>query len=208
MALIQLDAPNLLTLSRLGLAALVWVAPGSPGWVLSVMAVAGFTDVLDGWAARTLEAEGKRRRSEGAWLDPLCDKVFVLSSLAAVWTARQPPWVVLPLVATRELLQAPLVLAYHLVPALRRHGRYEFRAALLGKATTVFQFLAVAAILFAHPLTYAFALLAALSGALAVAVYVVRARRLLQGEPAEPAWPREKVPAGAPEEPWRNARQR
>ncbi len=190
MSRVPLDLPNLLTLSRLPLAGLVWVAPGTPVWVLGCMAAAGLTDVLDGWAARRTRhdtpAAAAEARATGAWLDPLCDKTFILSCLVAVWVARQPPLLLLPLIASREILQAPLIVAYHLLPGLRHHRRYEFRAALLGKLTTTVQFLAVAAILFAHPWMWPIAISAALTGALAAGVYVARAVRQLREEPADP----------------------
>lgn len=110
------------------------------------MAVAGLTDVLDGWVARRTGAAG--RRSAGAWLDPLCDKLFMVSLLAAVWFAAKPGASVLVLLAARECLQLPLLLAFPFVPRIGGRERFDFTAALLGKATTVAQFIAISVILF------------------------------------------------------------
>jgi phosphatidylglycerophosphate synthase len=86
--------PNLLTLSRLPMAALVWlVAPWA--WALGLlMATAALSDMLDGWFARRMRARRKahglptrglgEKGGRGAWLDPLCDKAFVISVVAAV----------------------------------------------------------------------------------------------------------------------------
>ncbi len=79
------NLPNYLTLLRLPLAALVWLFPSRSKHVLGVMLFAGFTDVLDGWVARKL----KLKNSYGKWLDPLCDKIFVLSTLIAVVSANR-----------------------------------------------------------------------------------------------------------------------
>lgn len=176
-----LEAPNLLTLSRLPLAGLVWLDPGRPGWVLALLAAAALSDGLDGWLARRLRSpDDAERRRIGSWLDPLCDKTFVLSALVAVWSVRALPWWVLPLIATRELLQTPLILAYHLVPALRASHGYDFRATLLGKATTVAQFLAVTAMLLGRREALPLAAVACAIGAAAALGYLVRAVRLVR----------------------------
>jgi cardiolipin synthase (CMP-forming) len=166
-----------LSLSRIPLAALVWLAPGSPLFVLSLMALAGLTDVLDGFFARRF----KRRagtpdlRDAGAWLDPLCDKVFIVSALAAVaWAARPPLWT-LPLIASRELLQVPMFAWLRMRGILRR---FDYRAAAVGKLATVVQFAAVAAILLRHPAAVPLAGAAGLAGAAAVAYYARRAVRI------------------------------
>jgi phosphatidylglycerophosphate synthase len=172
-----LTAANLLTLSRLPLAALVWFAPARPAFVLSVMALAGLTDVLDG----ALERRRRARQGEpagpgaGVWLDPLCDKVFVVSTLVAIAVAFRPPLYLLPLIAAREILQALAAAASRLVPPLRDRLRFRFRAAILGKATTVVQFFTIAAILYGHPLRAPLAAATAALGVSAALLYVGRA---------------------------------
>ena len=44
--------PNLLTLVRIPLAALIWLAPTNPAWLLGLMVGAAVSDFLDGWFAR------------------------------------------------------------------------------------------------------------------------------------------------------------
>jgi phosphatidylglycerophosphate synthase len=172
-----LTAPNLLTLSRLPLAAVVWIRPESPLWVLGLMAVAALTDVLDGWLERRLRRRhglAPEARTAGAWLDPLCDKTFVLSVIGAVAFARTPPPWVLALVAAREILQIPPLAVYLVRPALRARLRYDFTASLLGKATTTAQFFAIGAILLGHPSTVPFALAAGTLGTAAAVLYFLR----------------------------------
>lgn len=158
-------AADLLTLSRLPLAAAVWIDPSSPTLLLVLMAAAAVTDVLDGWLARRAEC---RTRDIGVWLDPLCDKVFVLSVLAAVWVTWHPAALLLVMIATRELLQAPVLL-------LLRPRRYDFHAARIGKATTSVQFAAVAAILLWPAAVPALALAAFAAGLAAGLTYFHRA---------------------------------
>lgn len=135
--------PNILTLSRLPLAALIWLAPQNPGWLLALMVVAAVSDLLDGWFARRA---GVSEDGVGAWLDPLCDKAFILSVLIAVWVTRSPPLWMAVVASLREVVLLPLVIARFAVPRLRKGG-IPWRAMLLGKATTVMQFVLFAAVL-------------------------------------------------------------
>lgn len=169
--------PLFLTLIRIPMAGLLWLAPGDPAYVLSLMALAGATDMLDGFLARRFKhhAGTPDLRDAGAWLDPLCDKVFIVSALAAVvWAARPPLWT-LPLIASRELLQVPMLGYLRLKGVLRR---YDFRASIVGKLGTVAQFAAVAAILLRHPAALPLAWAAGAVGAAAAIYYFRRAYRL------------------------------
>lgn len=162
--------PNLLSLSRLPLAAAVWIAPGNATALVALTATAAVTDVLDGWLARRAGAPP----DIGAWLDPVCDKAFIVSALAAVWYAHRPPGLMMLAIATREILQAPFWLVLRFAPRFRGR-RYDFRAAYVGKATTAAQMFAVAALVFRPEWAPAFALVSGLLGAAAVGVYVRRA---------------------------------
>lgn len=158
------DAPTALTLSRLALAGAVWFTLSSPAALLTLMIAAAVTDMLDGWLARRLGCAG----GAGVWLDPLCDKVFVLSALAAVWVARRPPVWLLPVIGAREILQALAWLA------LRGRVRFDFRAAVIGKLATVFQFAAVAVILLQGPGVIPVSLAAGIAGTAAAMYYGAR----------------------------------
>lgn len=169
-----MSLPNLLTLSRLPLGALTWLRPLDPGFVLGLMALAGVTDILDGWVERRRHP-GRRTETMGVWLDPLCDKLFILSLLTALVTARSLPLWIVPLIATREILLTLVALGSTTVPALRKRLRFRFGAHILGKATTVAQFVSIAAILLNKPGQKALAGVTASLGVLAVAVYIRRA---------------------------------
>jgi len=181
--------PNLLTLSRLPLAALAWVLPATPPFILGLMAVAGLTDVLDGW----WERRRRRARGEefdpatpgpGVWLDPLCDKIFVVSVLLALAAALRPPLYLLPLIAAREILQTLAAAGTRLVPAFRRRFQFPFRAAAIGKAATVFQFLSIAALLGRSETAVPLSIATGVLGCAAAGVYVFRAWKA--GRPVTP----------------------
>jgi len=203
-----LTVPNLLSLSRIPLGGVFWLGLGPAGdpsyAAFGVLALAALTDVLDGHLARRQAARatptgaptrpgtgtGTGETAEpgggtGAWLDPICDKLFVGSVLAAIIVRRQPAiWLVL-LIASRELLQLPIGVLYRFLPALRSWLRYDFRASPLGKGATVAQFTAITALISAHPWTRLFAFLAFAIGIAALVDYFRRAiaigRSRLQG---------------------------
>src|SRR5262245_60623039 len=131
-----LSLPNLLSLSRIPLGGLFWTAlargPEHAVEPFAVLALAGVTDVLDGYGAR--RRHGSNPPGMGAWLDPICDKLFVGSVLAALYVQRRVPLTLMALVLTRELLQLPMALVYRASDHLRRWLRYDFRASVLGKA--------------------------------------------------------------------------
>lgn len=74
--------PNLLTFSRIAvipiLVALFWVPGNGARWVvLTIFVLAGITDYLDGYLARTWREQSRL----GALLDPIADKLLVATTL-------------------------------------------------------------------------------------------------------------------------------
>lgn len=175
--------PNLMSLSRVPLAGLLWVAPHEPRWTLFIVAAAGVTDVLDGWLVR----RARRRRQQahhpgalaanagrGAFIDGFADKVFVLSAIFLLAYTIEPPLWSLVLLALRELLFIPLMITYRLHPVEKR-ARVDFSAGPLGKLATLAQFAALLLGLVDHPLFVPSAILAGLIGAAAALAYANRA---------------------------------
>lgn len=172
---------NLMSLVRLPLAAAAFVARADALVVLALMAVAGLSDALDGWLARRAGADPRI----GAWLDPVCDKIFVLGVIAGVWLERQPPWYLLVLTATRELLVVPAGIGLF-VASRGIGGKIEYRARPSGKATTVAQFAVLGALLFdLDAMALPAAIAAALLGLTAGVEYGARARASLSGASRE-----------------------
>src|SRR3954469_22534336 len=112
-----LTLPNLLSLSRLPLGGVFWIALGSAARAtparaaaaLGVMGLAAVTDMLDGYVARR---RGADLVGAGSWLDPFCDKLFVGAVLGALHVQRGVSLGLLALIVTRELLQLPMALVY------------------------------------------------------------------------------------------------
>lgn len=179
--------PNLLTLVRFPLAAILWVAPQSVPFLFAMAILAGISDILDGWAARNLRARAERQgapreqiersRAVGSWLDPLCDKTFMASLLAVTWVGGHAPLGWLLLVAARDLIQGALVAIYHAIPALPSKVSVDFTAGAIGKAATVAQFIAVAALLVEAHFAFEVCVATAMLGLGAVAYYVSRTIR-------------------------------
>jgi len=166
-----------LTLLRLPLLAVLWLASDPPVIALAVGGAA-LSDLLDGPVAR----RALRRTPPphptwwaiGGWLDPLVDKLFVVGALGALWwRAGAPPWE-LGLVATRELLLLPLLAGY----LLARRAHAPLAAAPIGKVTTALQLITLAALALA-PRSLAGAVLAGACALLGVAtcVHYARSRR-------------------------------
>ena len=163
-----LNAPGLLSLARFPLALAFPFTWPRPALTAGVVVAAAVTDVLDGFVARKLHQETET----GALLDPLMDKTFVLGVAATLIAARVVTPVEAALLATREVVELPLV-AY--VMANRVPG--ERRANAAGKLTTVLQFIAVGAVLVhVDPKLRATAIAAtAVAGAVAGFTYWARA---------------------------------
>jgi len=179
--------PNALTLVRVPLAGVVWVRPGDDAVFFALVLVAGLSDILDGWLARRLDPSIRTDPDNpGAWLDPLCDKIFVVSAVAATLVVAAPPWPWVLALVSRDLIQAPLLIAWSLL--WRPRGRrMDFRAVPAGKATTVIQFAALVAMRIAPAALPTLAVMAAVTGVLSIVLVV---RRAFRSRPPDGAVPR------------------
>ncbi|HVV85151.1 MAG TPA: CDP-alcohol phosphatidyltransferase family protein [Kofleriaceae bacterium] len=179
---------NLLTLSRLPLAALFWLVVDRPAPAIAVLAAAALTDLADGRVARYARRGQPAGGGEvGAWLDPLCDKLFAIAALVAVLVRLHAPAADVAAIAARDLIMAPLVVVYRLTP-LHRRVDIELRASFAGKVATAAQLVALVAIVGRAPPAAVLALALA-SGALglyAAARYLVAAARAILDGGAPP----------------------
>jgi phosphatidylglycerophosphate synthase len=170
---------NVLSLARVPLGVAFWLTLSADRraygiWLpFTVLGAAALTDVLDGYFARRAHADGPT--GVGSWLDPICDKIFVACVLGAIYVVQRPPLSLLALIMSRELIQLPMSLVYRLSPVLRHWVHYDFRASVLGKAATVLQFVAVAALLLRWESARLLAWLTLVVGLAAIADYVRRA---------------------------------
>ena len=125
---------NQLTLLRMLLipAFIVLIVEGELGWALSVFAIAGITDGLDGVIAR----RAGQRTTLGAWLDPMADKLmltsaFVVLTLPNLGLANKLPLWLTALVISRDVGIVITVAIVNLAV-----GRRTFRPSVFGKVAT------------------------------------------------------------------------
>ncbi len=133
--------PNAITLLRLFLVPAVVYAllEGATGWALAGFVVAGLSDGVDGLIARRWPAQ----RSElGAWLDPLADKLLLVSVFVMLGLMQEIPlWLVVAAV-TRDVLIMGAVMLADLM------GRpMAMRPLAVSKANTAAQILLAAVVL-------------------------------------------------------------
>jgi cardiolipin synthase len=133
-------APNVLTLLRICLAPFLVAAILDGHYVLGfcLFVAAGLTDALDGLLARLL----RQRSVLGEYLDPVADKLLLSTLFLVLLHKGLMPTTVTVLVFGRDV--GILVVAAILYAAA---GRREFSPSLLGKANTLAQVCAVAAVL-------------------------------------------------------------
>jgi len=135
------DLPNLITLARIALIplVLVWIDNYSPRLsALSciIFLVAALSDAVDGYLARRLGLV----TVVGKFLDPLADKLIVLSTLVMlVAKGRAPAWLVIVLMA-RELAVTGL-------RAIASQEGFVIAAGAGGKAKTALQLVGIAFLL-------------------------------------------------------------
>jgi len=132
--------PNLLTLLRICLAPFLVAAVLGNRYTLGfgLFLVAGLTDALDGLLARAL----KQRTILGEYLDPVADKLLLSTLFLVLLYEGLMPVTVTVLVFGRDV--GILLVAAILFAAV---GRREFKPSILGKANTLAQVSAVAAVL-------------------------------------------------------------
>lgn len=119
--------PNLLSFLRLlGVPVFLWLVlgPRADGWAIAVLAVAGFTDWLDGKIARAFNQVSKL----GRIIDPAADKLYVFATIAALLVREVIPWWLAAIIVGRELFVASFF------PVLRKHGYRALQVHFLGKA--------------------------------------------------------------------------
>jgi cardiolipin synthase (CMP-forming) len=169
-----------LTLSRIPIAVVFWLTYGDWRWSLALVVLAALTDAADGTVARwSRRRTGDTRPSPGEWLDPLADKAFIILVLGAIQSHDPAPWGLVALIVARELVLIPLAAVYRL--AVHGRGEHAFQAAPVGKAATIAEFAAIAALVLrsfvpgADAAVMPLAIVAGGLGLLAVINYIARA---------------------------------
>ena len=129
-----LTLANQLTLLRIILipAFVLLVVYGDLGAALIVFLVAGVTDALDGLIARL----AKQGTSLGAWLDPMADKLLLVSTFIVLTVPSIPLTNHLPLWLTVTVISRDIVIIGVVAIVNLAVGSRTFKPSLLGKAAT------------------------------------------------------------------------
>jgi cardiolipin synthase len=106
---------------------------------LVVFGVAGFSDALDGFLAKRFDWSSRL----GGLMDPLADKLLLVSSFVALgWLGWIPAWLV-ALVILRDLVIVAGAIFYHM-----RIEQFEASPTMVSKLNTAAQILLVLAVMF------------------------------------------------------------
>ena len=133
-----LTIPNVISVIRLaGVPLFLWLVlvPEADGWALAVLFVSGLSDYADGYLARRLNQTSR----VGEILDPVADRLYILSTVIGLAMRDIIPWWLAVLLPLRDAF------LWGLVPFLRSRGYNALPVHFLGKAAT-------ANLLYAFPL--------------------------------------------------------
>ena len=139
-----MNLPNKLTIVRVLLipAFLVFLfidkIPGNYFFALAIFALASITDALDGHIAR----KHNLVTNFGKFLDPLADKVLVMSALVAFIELGLASSIAVIIILAREFMVTSLRLVAN------KEGGKVIAAGMMGKLKTAFTMVAIVAILF------------------------------------------------------------
>jgi cardiolipin synthase (CMP-forming) len=127
-----LNLPNCITFSRLLLTPFVITAivAGRPATAVTLFIAAGFTDILDGAAARSL----KRATPAGEYFDPVADKCLLSGVFLALAAGHYVPWWFVAIVFGRDLFILVGVAVFFLFTGVRK-----FPPSVWGKLSTFVQ---------------------------------------------------------------------
>lgn len=142
-----MNIPNLLTIFRISLVPIfvIFVIHNDLWRALIIFILAGITDGLDGFIARLLN----QRTVVGAYLDPIADKMLLMSAyIGLAFKDMLPGWLSV-IVVSRDII----ILAGIAIISLMGKGT-EIRPSIASKFTTVFQILTIIIILYPFPIFY------------------------------------------------------
>ena len=144
-----MNLPNIITLARILLVpvfVVIYLWPGDGTYLIAatLFALAAATDWLDGYLARRLN----QTTPFGAFLDPVADKLIVVSALTVLLAQHSTVWLTLPglIIIGREIM----------ISALREwmaemNSSVTVAVSYLGKIKTSLQMIAIAGLLALPP---------------------------------------------------------
>ena len=134
-----LTVPNLVSGVRLVLAPL-FVATPRLDLRIGLVAAAAATDVLDGWLARRQRVASRA----GAFIDPMADRVFVLTAIATLVAEGSLTLLQAALLLSRDIMTT---IGFVVARTVRWLRPVELKARVPGKLVTTLQIVALLAVL-------------------------------------------------------------
>ncbi len=136
------NLPNLITLIRILLIPLfiILLVYHHDLYALFVFIIAGLSDALDGFIARTWNL----RTRVGTYLDPIADKLLLVSSFITLALLMKIPLWIMIIIISRDIILS--ITGLILLNFVDIHS-YHIRPSILGKITTVLQILTVLLVL-------------------------------------------------------------
>jgi cardiolipin synthase (CMP-forming) len=140
--------PNFITLLRLAALPffLLAIAEGRFGIALGLFVAAGVSDGIDGFLARRFDM----RSALGAYLDPLADKLLLMSSYVFLAVPSYPGRVKVPVWLVVMVISRDFLLMLVGLLLILASGRKRFPPTWAGKVTTVTQIVTVLWVLCAN----------------------------------------------------------
>jgi len=135
-----LNIPNMLTLARMIITPFIVYAimEGEPAFALLLMGIAGITDMLDGAIARMFN----QRSVVGAFMDPLADKLMLISTIVVLYFLEHIPTYLFLAVIFRDMVIVFGATAYEMVT-----HKLEMTPLFTSKITTFLQIMLVLCVL-------------------------------------------------------------
>ena len=140
--------PNFITLVRLAALPFFLVAISDGRFViaLAVFVAAGLSDFVDGFLARRFDM----RSALGAYLDPIADKLMLMSSYLFLAIPSYPARVKVPVWLSVMVISRDFLLMLVALLLILAAGRNRFSPSWAGKVTTVVQIVTVLFVLCAN----------------------------------------------------------
>jgi len=134
--LLNINIPNILTVSRILLTPLfvIYLVKGMFHFALLVFTIAAISDGLDGLLARYFN----QHSALGAYLDPIADKLLLVSAFATLAALKVIPAWLAVIVLSRDILIVTGIAVFTLTGI-----QFEIKPSLVSKWTTVFQSLTI-----------------------------------------------------------------
>lgn len=135
-----INVPNTLTLARIVLTPVIvfMIIERKIPTALMLMAIAAITDMLDGLIARYWNMHTR----VGAYLDPLADKIMLLSTVVTLYFIAHVPLYLFLAIVFRDIVIIVGALTYEMIT-----HKLRMEPSMASKATTLFQIIYVLLVL-------------------------------------------------------------